>query len=306
MADRSHSQTENSRNGRHLSIETISSLVDTFKENISDNLSKGDIVKVSLDDTSYNIFNTLFKWFPYTITNEEKVKTNKLFDCIITEQSNNIVVSYKEEETLLPIDLITNNTKDEVNNITIEKFLDWSKYESVNCQSYDSFTDKLSGVLVMRESHLHQMQHFKDCVVTANNCDIDTIKALEQTKTVSLAVHLQDNNLDINGIKDHCSQSAEFIAGIIIPEDVNVTSEIVNELHNIDAYVYKQCSYKEVLDSNKFFDLGVDIIGFGPIATTDELSPYLPNESSISYGTIYNKTSHERSIAILNTLVSDV
>ena len=70
--------------------------------------------------------------------------------------------------------------------------------------------------------------------------------------------------------------------------------------------MYKQCSYKEVLDSNKFFDLGVDIIGFGPIATTSELSPYLPGASSISYGNIYNRPVHGRSIAILDTLGSDV
>ena len=52
--------------------------------------------------------------------------------------------------------------------------------------------------------------------------------------------------------------------------------------------------------------MGVDIIGFGPIATTDELSPFLPNTSSIAYGTIHNKPAHERSVAILNTVIADV
>ena len=61
MADRTHSETENSRNGRHLSIETICSLVDTFNENISDNLTEEDIVKVSLDDTSFSVFSTLLE-----------------------------------------------------------------------------------------------------------------------------------------------------------------------------------------------------------------------------------------------------
>ena len=300
MADRSHSQTENSRNGRHLSIETIYSLIDSFKETVSDNLTEKDIVKVSLDNTSYKIFSTFFKWFPYTITDDQKVKTTTT----VTQKSDKIIILYQGKETLIPLEYSWNSNVEHSSSVT--KFLDWSHYKNINCQSYDSFTDKLSGVFVMRESHLHQMQHFKDCLVTANNCDIDTIKALEQTKTVSLAVNLQDNKLDIEGIKDHCSQSPEFIAGIIIPEDVTVTSEIINELHNIDAYVYKQCSYKEVLDSNKFFTMGVDIIGFGPIATTDELSPYLPNESSIAYGTIHNKPAHERSVAILNTVIADV
>jgi len=300
MADRTHSETENSRNGRHLSIETICSLVDTFKENISDNLTEEDIVKVSLDDTSYSVFSTLFKWFPYTITNDQKVKTTTT----ITEDSKNIVVLHNDKETLIPLEY-TNTYRNNYEAI-FDKFLKWSNYTNVNCQSHDSYTDKLNGILVMRESHLHQMQYFKDCIITANNCDIDTIKALEQTKTVSLAVNLQDNKLDLDSVKNHCEHSAEFIAGIIIPEDVEVSKEIVDELHNIDSYVYKQCSYKEVLDSNKFFDLGVDIIGFGPIATTDELSPYLPGVSSISYGNIYNRPVHGRSVAILDTLGSDV
>jgi len=300
MADRSHSQTENSRNGRHLSIETIYSLIGSFKETISDNLTDEDIVKVTIDNTSYKIFSTFFKWFPYTITDNQKVKT----PTTVTQDSDNIIISYKGKETLIPLDYSWNRNVEYSSSVT--KFLDWSHYKNINCQSYDSFTDKLNGILVMRESHLHQMQYFKDCIITANNCDIDTIKALEQSKTVSLAVNLKDNKLDIESVIEHCTQSAEFVAGIIIPEDVAVTEEIIEQLHSIDSYVYKQCSYKEVLDSNKFFTMGVDIIGFGPIATTDELSPFLPNTSSIAYGTIHNKPAHERSVAILNTVIADV
>lgn len=300
MANRSHSQIENSRNGRHLSIETIYLLIHTFKELISDNLTDDDIVKVSLDDITYDIFSTFFKWFPYTITDDQKVKTATT----ITFDTDNIVVSYNDKKTLIPIEFAWNSNIDYKS--TIEKFLQWSKYVNIDCQSYNSFTDKLSGILVMRESHRHQMQYFKDCVITANNCDMDTINALEQSKTVSLAVNLQNNKLDFAGIESHCLQSAEFIAGIIIPEDVSVTKEIVNQLHDIDAYVYKQCTYKEIIDSDTYFDMGVDIIGFGPIATTDELSPFLPSTSSISYGTIHNKPAHERSVAILNTVIADV
>ena len=300
MADRSHSQTENSRNGRHLSIETIYSLIGSFKETISDNLTDEDIVKVTIDNTSYKIFSTFFKWFPYTITDNQKVKT----PTTVTQDSDNIIISYKGKETLIPLDYSWNRNVEYSSSVT--KFLDWSHYKNINCQSYDSFTDKLNGILVMRESHLHQMQYFKDCIITANNCDIDTIKALEQSKTVSLAVNLKDNKLDIESVTEHCTQSAEFVAGIIIPEDVAVTNKIIEQLHSIDSYVYKQCSYKEVLDSNKFFTMGVDIIGFGPIATTDELSPFLPNTSSIAYGTIHNKPAHERSVAILNTVIADV
>ena len=185
MANRSHSQIENSRNGRHLSIETIYLLIHTFKELISDNLTDDDIVKVSLDDITYDIFSTFFKWFPYTITNDQKVKTATT----ITFDTDNIVVSYNDKKTLIPIEFAWNSNIDYKS--TIEKFLQWSKYVNIDCQSYNSFTDKLSGILVMRESHRHQMQYFKDCVITANNCDMDTINALEQSKTVSLAVNLQ-------------------------------------------------------------------------------------------------------------------
>ena len=300
MADRSHSQTENSRNGRHLSIETIRSLIHTFKESISDNLTEDDIVKVSLDDISYSIFSTFFKWFPYIITNDLKVKS----DTTITSDTNNVIISFQDQKTLIPLEFTRHSNVDHT--YTTERFLQWSKYVNIDCQSYESFTDKLSGILVMRESHRHQMQYFKDCIITANNCDIDTINALEQSKTVSLAVNLQNNELDFESIQSHCSQSAEFIAGIIIPEDVTVTKEIVDQLHEIDAYVYKQCTYKELIDSDTYYDMGVDIIGFGPIATTDELSPFLPNASSISYGSIYNKPAHERSVAIVDTLVTSV
>jgi hypothetical protein len=300
MANRTHSQTENSRDGRHLSIETIRSLIDTFNKSISDHLTEDDIVRVSLDETSYSIFSTFFKWFPYTITNDQKVKTTNT----ITLNTDNIVVLFNAQEILIPIEYCRNNSIEYKQ--TIENFLQWSKYINIDCQSYDSFTDKLSGILVMRESHRHQMQYFKDCIITTNNCEMDTINALEQSKTVALAVNVKDNVLDIQGIIDHCEQSAEFVAGIIIPEDVSVTKEIVNQLHNIDSYVYKQCTYKELIDSDKYFDMGVDIIGFGPIATTDELSPFLPNTSSISYGSIYNKPAHERSVAIIDTLVTNV
>ena len=300
MANWTHSQTENSRNGRHLSIETIRLLIDTFNESISDHLTEDDIVKVSLDETSYSIFSTFFKWFPYTITNDEKVKTTTT----ITLNTDNIVVLFNDQEIIIPIEYCRDSRIEYKQ--TIEKFLQWSKYVNIDCQSYDSFTDKLNGILVMRESHRHQMQYFKDCIITTNNCEMDTINALEQSKTVALAVNVKDNVLDIQGIIDHCEQSAEFVAGIIIPEDVSVTKEIVNQLHNIDSYVYKQCTYKELIDSDKYFDMGVDIIGFGPIATTDELSPFLPNASSISYGSIYNKPAHERSVAIIDTLVTSV
>ena len=104
MANRTHSQTENSRDGRHLSIETIRSLIDTFNKSISDHLTEDDIVRVSLDETSYSIFSTFFKWFPYTITNDQKVKTTNT----ITLNTDNIVV------------LFNNDVPD------INKLLDWS------------------------------------------------------------------------------------------------------------------------------------------------------------------------------------
>ena len=70
----------------------------------------------------------------------------------------------------------------------------------------------------MRESHLHHSEFYKDCIITSNQADIETIRALDQTHTVSLPVNCEHNKLEIDGIKDHCEQSAEFIAGA----DVNV------------------------------------------------------------------------------------
>ena len=304
MANRSHSEIENSGNGRHLSVDSIQELISKFKP-FSDNLNDEDIVKVSLDTTAYSIFNTFFKWFPYIITDDQKVKNPTI---TITTTGKWIVIdklsTYSET---IPCTFDTSVNQTEYKPL-LQDYLTKSDYANVDCQSYDSYTDKLSGILVMRESHLHQMQYFKDCLITANNCDIDTIRALEQTNTVSLPVDCRNNILNLSSIKDHCEQSSEFIAGIIIPEGVTVTQEIVNTLHSINAYVYKQCTYNEVIDSNKLSNIGVDIIGFGPIAVSDELSPFLPASSetgtSISYGSIYNRPAHERSVAILKTITT--
>jgi hypothetical protein len=304
MANRSHSEIENSGNGRYLSVDSVQELINKFKQ-YSDNLNEDDIVKVSLDTTAYTIFNTFFKWFPYVITDDHRVKN----PTISISVDNDYIVIDKQDtySNTIPCTFDTSSNQLDYKPL-IDQFLNKSNYANVDCQSYDSYTDKLSGILVMRESHLHQMQYFKDCLITANNCDIDTIRALEQTNTISLPVHSQDNNLNLDSIKNHCEQSSEFIAGIIIPEDVTVTKEIVDLLHGINAYVYKQCAYKEMIDSNKLSAIGVDIIGFGPIAVSDELSPFLPASSetgtSISYGSIYNKPAHERSVAILQTITT--
>ena len=304
MANRAHSEIENSRNGRHLSVDSIQELIKAFKP-FSDNLNDDDIVKVSLDTTAYKIFNTFFKWFPYIITDDQSVK-NPTITITVTEKWI-IIDKLKTYSETIPctFDTFVNQTEYKP---LLQDYLTKSNYANVDCQSYDSYTDKLSGILVMRESHLHQMQYFKDCLITANNCDIDTIRALEQTNTVSLPVDCKNNILNLSSIKDHCEQSSEFIAGIIIPEGVTVTQEIVDTLHNNNAYVYKQCTYNEVIDSNKLNNIGVDIIGFGPIAVSDELSPFLPASSetgtSISYGSIYNKPAHERSVAILKTITT--
>ena len=73
MANRSHSEIENSGNGRYLSVDSVQELINKFKQ-YSDNLNEDDIVKVSLDTTAYTIFNTFFKWFPYVITDDHRVK----------------------------------------------------------------------------------------------------------------------------------------------------------------------------------------------------------------------------------------
>ena len=182
MANRAHSEIENSRNGRHLSVDSIQELIKAFKP-FSDNLNDDDIVKVSLDTTAYKIFNTFFKWFPYIITDDQSVK-NPTITITVTEKWI-IIDKLKTYSETIPctFDTFVNQTEYKP---LLQDYLTKSNYANVDCQSYDSYTDKLSGILVMRESHLHQMQYFKDCLITANNCDIDTIRALEQTNTVSL------------------------------------------------------------------------------------------------------------------------
>ena len=307
MADRSHSETENSRNGRHLTVDTVNKLISTFKENILNVLEDDQIVKIDLDQVSNEIFKTYFKWYKFIVTDDASVKNPIVH---ITYKDNHISVLHDSHETLIPIE---SNLKDQLlehYESFNKKFLEFSNFTGIDCQSHDNFTDKLNGILVMRESHLHQSEFYKDCIITSNNADIDTIRALEQTQTVSLPVHCEDNKLDVSGIKDHCEQSEEFIAGIIIPEEVDVTKEIIDLVHKTNGYVYKQCSYKELLNARTYYELGVDILGFGPIATIEELSVYLPRSeetgTSLSYGRIYTTPANTVSVELLKTLVSNV
>ena len=306
MADRSHSEIENGRNGRYLNLETIQNLISLFKENITDNLSDEDIVKINLDDVSNEIFKTFFKWHKFIVTCDE-IKNPRVNIEIIDDH---IQVTSEDQTYQLKIKSSIKDQLQENFKSFNKKFLNFSSYVGVDCQSYDNFTDKLSGIFVMRESHLHQSEFYKDCIITSNNADIETIRALEQTQTVSLPVHCENNQLDIDSIKEHCKQSEEFIAGIIIPEEVEVTKEIINLIHNTDGYVYKQCSYKELLNAKTFYELGVDIIGFGPIATIEELSVYLPSSeetgTSLSYGRIYTTPASSVSVEVIKTLVENV
>lgn len=306
MADRSHSEIENGRNGRYLNLETIQNLISLFKENITDNLSDEDIVKINLDDVSNEIFKTFFKWHKFIVTCDEIKNPSVNIEII----DDHIQVTSEDQTYQLKIKSSIKDQLQENYKLLNKKFLNFSSYVGVDCQSYDNFTDKLSGIFVMRESHLHQSEFYKDCIITSNNADIETIRALEQTQTVSLPVHCENNKLDIDSIKEHCKQSEEFIAGIIIPEEVEVTKEIINLIHNTDGYVYKQCSYKELLNAKTFYELGVDIIGFGPIATIEELSVYLPSSeetgTSLSYGRIYTTPASSVSVEVIKTLVENV
>ena len=91
---------------------------------------------------------------------------------------------------------------------------------------------------------------------------------------------------------------------------MEVTNEIIELVHKTDGYVYKQCSYKELLNAKTFYELGVDILGFGPIATIEELSVFLPRSdqtgTSLSYGRIYTTPANSVSVELLKTLVSNV
>lgn len=306
MADRSHSEIENGGNGRYLNLETIQNLISLFKENITDNLSDKDVVKIDLDNVSNEIFKTFFKWHKFTVTYDEIKNPSVNIEII----DNHIQVTFEDQIHQVKIKSSIKDQLHENYKSLNKKFLNFSSYIGVDCQSYDNFTDKLSGIFVMRESHLHQSEFYKDCIITSNNADIETIRALEQTQTVSLPVHCENNKLDIDSIKEHCKQSEEFIAGIIIPEEVEVTKEIINLIHNTDGYVYKQCSYKELLNAKTFYELGVDIIGFGPIATIEELSVYLPSSeetgTSLSYGRIYTTPASSVSVEVIKTLVENV
>ena len=56
-------------------------------------------------------------------------------------------------------------------------------------------------------------------LITTNNTDIETIRALEQTNT-DVPVNCVDNKLDIDSIKN-CEVSDESIAELLFTEEVS-------------------------------------------------------------------------------------
>lgn len=308
MADRAHSKVENSRHGRRVSINNIQNLILFFNDNIVDSLSESNIVYLKNFHTeTYEIFKTYFKWCPFVITNQP-IKINN--DTILIEQDKNFIINFNNiSHTILIDENISKIPHVDISDLK-QKFTEKFKYPHINCQPIDSFTSHLSAILGIKERHLHCSEFYKDCFITTNNADISFINALKQSNSVSLPVHIENNIMSSDSIKNHCDESAEFVAGLIVPENIDVEDKSIKLIHDINGYVYKECSYKEALDLPIYFDRGVDIVSFGPVASNEELMFYMPSSDndkfSISSGNLYTAPYSTNSLELLKTLVSNV
>ena len=125
--------------------------------------------------------------------------------------------------------------------------------------------------MTVREYFRHQMKAHKDCVITVNNADMNTINALTNSNSTGLAVNVIDNKIDLDTLEDHCKESSEFISCIILPDDIENIEAVSNIVHKYNIKVIKIASYEDFLSETPLAEQGVDVIAFGPVATTHEL-----------------------------------
>ena len=128
MADRSHSKIENGGNGRYLNLETIQNLISLFKENITDNLSDEDIVKINLDDVSNEIFKTFFKWHKFTVTCDELKNPRVNIEII----DDHIQVIFEDQTYQVKIKSSIKDQLQENYKLFNKKFLNFSSYVGVD------------------------------------------------------------------------------------------------------------------------------------------------------------------------------
>lgn len=305
MANRTHSQTENSRYGRYINLDILDDLLDSIHE-----LKEEEKFVLSLDesveDTLHDVLKTYLKWHQIKVI--PNAKNNVLGE--LHQAPSRLVLVNPEENKSFPY-FYDNLDKDIKVDKLKESVLSHTGYHDMTFQSSCDGLDIFTGIMTIREYYRHNMKAHKDCVITVNNADINTINALTYSNSTALAVSCVDNKIDIDTLTNHCKESAEFISCIVLPDDVENIKEVCDIAHEHDIMVFKTTSYNDILKGKYLFECGVDVIGFGPVATTEKLHYYLPMHKqdntglSLGFGTVSQTAYNRKSIEICKNIPID-
>ncbi len=302
MADRTHSEIEDSRYGRYINLDILDDLLTSIYE-----LKDKDHFVLSLDSSVENtiedVLRTYLKWHDIKVI--PNAKTTNVLATLHQSPSRFVLESNEKKSFPYHYDNLekTVNVTDLQNNI-----LACTGYHAMTFQSSSSETDIFTAIMTVREYYRHKMKAHKDCVITVNNADMQTINSLSHSNSTGLAVGYDENKIDMDTIKIHCDESAEFISCIILPDDVENTKEVCDLVHQHDIKVIKIASYEDFLEGKKLYNNGVDIITFGPVATTEELHYYLPFHRqdntglSLGFGTVSQTAYNRKSIEICKNI----
>jgi len=301
MADRTHSETENSRYGRYINLDILDDLLESIhalKDEEKYILSLDD----SVEDTLKDVLHTYLKWHQIkVIPNAKKHVLGTL------HQSPSRLVLESKDQKSFSYYYDNLDTKIDVKNLK-SNVLKYLGFYDMTFQSSSDNTDIFTAIMTIREFYRHNMKSHKDCVITVNNTDINTIKALSYSNSTGLAIGISNNKIDMDTLTTHCKESSEFISSIILPDEVDNVKEVCDLVHQHDIKVIKIASYKDILKETYLADCGVDIIVFGPVATTQELHYYLPNHKqdntgfALGFGTVSQTAYNRKSIQICKNI----
>jgi len=306
MADRTHSEIEDSRYGRYINLDILDELLDSIHE-----LKEEEKFILSLDssveDTLKDTLRTYLKW------HDIKVIPNAKANVLATlHQSPSRFVLVKPDDTELSISYYYDNLEKDIDIEDLQKnILSHTGFFDMTFQSSSNKNDIFTAIMTVREFYRHHMKAHKDCVITVNNADINIINALSYANCTGLAVSCNENKIDLDTLKTHCKESAEFISSIILSDDVENIKDVCNIVHEYDIKVIKVASYKDFLRGKELYNSGVDIIVFGPVATTKELHYYLPYHRqdktglAIGFGTVSQTAYNRQSIEICKNIPID-
>jgi len=303
MADRTHSEIEDSRYGRYINLDILDDLLESIHE-LKDKekfvLSLDESVEPTLED----ILKSYLKWHQIKVIPNAKGKTVL---ATLHQSPSRLVL---ESEVNVSFSYFYDNLEKDIDVSDIRKnILSLTGFFDMTFQSTNNGNDIFTSIMTVREYFRHNMLAHRDCVITVNNADMNTINALSNTNSTGLAVGFKDNKIDIETLKTHCEESAEFISCIILPDDTENVKEVCDIVKSHSIFVIKIASYEDFLRGKDLFDNGVDIIAFGPVATTEKLHYYLPFHRqdntgySLGFGTVSQSGYNRRSIEICKSIL---